>query len=298
MTSFNTTELLAAIEARQFLPSKPMREIRVIDLDRNPRIIANRKYNGNFAIVSRETNTIRVFTASGIYLTTVGGTKYWEEGLWYHALINLPPGSVLLGEIFIPSTKIEDLGAFQIWYTWHRNGKADEEPKKAAFRCFDLLTLQNRSLNTLPYEERYNLIPKEIRAETVPYTSLSQAAEAIQLAASQGIEGFVFWNAKAPSFCKVSGQNKARGGAWKVKPLFKEAFKLLRLVNLDPACLVVELGNTGKKFACGSGLTLEQRRELVDRFQLGQNLQIAVSHFGYDETGRPEIPVMENWAIF
>ena len=42
-------EIVGAIHNRRFLPSKPIREIRPIDQERNPGVIASRKYNGNFA---------------------------------------------------------------------------------------------------------------------------------------------------------------------------------------------------------------------------------------------------------
>jgi len=75
--------------------------------------------------------------------------KRFERGrTWHH----------FSGELFIPGASIEDLGAFQTWYCWHRNGTG-ESPPKARFLAFDLLTVAGKSVHQAGYEERHQLIP-------------------------------------------------------------------------------------------------------------------------------------------
>lgn len=282
-------EITNAIRQRQFRVSKPLREIRPIDLQRNPEIIASRKYNGNFATAVVDKDDVSFYTASHLPLTTLAGSTHWQSGEWKEALAEAAPGTVFLGEIFIPSRAIEDLSAFQEWYTWHHNGLTGPHgPAWATFRAFDILVSGGKSIHTLPYAQRYQLIPQVLRTELAPYTGLQHAAEAIEVSRHMGIEGFVFWDGNAPSLCKLSGQNKSRGGAWKVKPLFTEQFALLGLVNPNPETLVMRLGNP--QFNCGSGLTLAERRELIALHGQGKSVSLRVTHYGYDEQGRPELP--------
>src|ERR1700693_5237410 len=106
-------EIMAAIQARRFLPSKPIREIRAIDLERNPRIVASRKYNGNFAAaVVKSPGDVEFYTSSNLYLTSLGASTWFEEREWKSALNEAAPGTIFLGELFIPGAGIEDLGAF------------------------------------------------------------------------------------------------------------------------------------------------------------------------------------------
>ena len=57
----------------------------------------------------------------------------------------------------------------------------------------------------------------------------------------------------------------------------------------------MQLGNPALEFNCGSGLTPEQRREMVRLHQAGMQVNVLVAHYGIDETGKPEIPVMHNF---
>jgi ATP-dependent DNA ligase len=289
-------EIMAAIQARRFLPSKPIREIRPIDLQRNPRIVASRKYNGNFtAAVVKSSGDVEFYTSSNLYLTSLGASTWFEEGEWKSALKEAAPGTILLGELFIPSVGIEDLGAFQTWYTWHRNGTG-ETPCKAKFLSFDLLTSNGLSLHKRPYEERYQIIPSAMRVATAPYTSLSAAEAAVAASNRSGCEGFVFWDADASSLCKIGGQHKPRGAAWKVKPIRKETFALQKLASAEPASLVMLLGAHGRpEFPCGSGLTHDERRQVVEAFRAGRSIVVDVLHYGYDESGRPEMPRATTW---
>lgn len=289
----NFNEIVQAIQARRFLPSKPIREIRPLDLQRNPEIIASRKYNGNFSTAVVQADGIEFYTASSLLLTKLNATPFWENGSWQESLRMMPPGTILLGEIFIPSVAIEDLDAFQEWYTWHRSGlvRTDTPPPQAAtFRAFDLLVCENQALCQRPYGQRLEQIPNAIRVDLASYRSLSQAAEAQAASQRSGIEGYVFWNANSPSLCKLKGSHEARGGAWKVKPVLTETFALLAFINPTPAALVMTLGNLETQFNCGSGLTTEERREMIALFQKGKPVQVAVTHNGYDEQGRPERP--------
>ncbi|ODU24100.1 MAG: hypothetical protein ABS95_02280 [Verrucomicrobia bacterium SCN 57-15] len=289
-------EITAAIQARRFLPSKPIREIRPVDLQRNPRIVASRKYNGNFATaVVTSRGHVEFYTSSNLHLTSLSASPWFEDGEWKSALSNAAPGTIFLGELFIPSAGIEDLGAFQAWYTWHRNGTG-ETPSKAKFLSFDLLTSEGRPLHRKPYEERHQVIPSAMRVTAAPYTSLTEAEAAVAASNQIGCEGFVFWDADASSLCKIGGQNKSRGAAWKVKPVQKETFDLLRFANGDPVALVMVLGTNGKPdFQCGSGLSHDERRQVVETFRAGKAILIDAAHFGYDESGRPEMPRAIGW---
>src|ERR1035437_6015184 len=212
-------QIVAAIQNRRFLPSKPIREIRPIDQERNPRILASRKYNGNFATaVVQPAGQVEFYTSSNLHLANLHNSPWFEDGEWRNALSEAKPGTIFLGELFIPSVGIEDLGAFQTWYSWHRNGTG-ESPRKAKFLSFDLLALAGKSFHQNPYEEPHQLIPSAMRVAAAPYTSLDQAEAALGASARIGCEGFVFWDAQAASLCKIGGQNKARGAAWKVKPI-------------------------------------------------------------------------------
>ena len=289
-------EIVAAIQARQFLPSKPLREIRLIDQERNPRIVASRKYNGNFAVaVVTAAGTVEFYTASNLHLADLHHSPWFEAGLWRDALSAATPGTIFLGELFIPGAGIENLGAFQQWYSWHRNGSG-EAPPKAKFLSFDVLTLAGKSVHRSPYQERHQLVPLALRVSAAPYTSLAQAEAAVSDSGRLGCEGFVFWDADAYSFCKIGGQNKARGGAWKVKPVRKESFLLRRFINAEPASLVMALGSPGQPdFPCGSGLTQQERRQLVADCGAGKNIFVEVAHYGCDERGRPEMPRALSW---
>jgi ATP-dependent DNA ligase len=294
--SMSFEEIVAAIRARRFLPSKPIREIRPIDLQRNPRIVASRKYNGNFAAaVVKSPGDVEFYTSSNLYLTSLGASTWFEEGEWKSALNEVTPGTIFLGELFIPGAGIEDLGAFQSWYTWHRN-RIGETPPKAKFLSFDLLTSAGRSLHHRSYEERYQLIPSPMRVAAAPYQNLSEAEAAVAASTHIGCEGFVFWDADASSLCKIGGQNKARGAAWKVKPVRRESFALQRLACAEPVRLVMVLGTHGQPdFQCGSGLTQDERRQLVEAFRTGKSVMVDALHYGYDESGRPEMPRAVEW---
>ncbi len=289
-------DIIAAIQARRFLPSKPIREIRPIDLQRNPRIVASRKYNGNFATaVVKSPGDVEFYTSSNLHLTNLHGSAWFEDGEWKSALSDAAPGTIFLGELFIPSAGIEDLAAFQNWYTWHRN-RAAETPRKAKFLSFDLLTLARRSFHGGPYDERYQNIPSAMRVAAAPYTSLSEAAAAVAASSQTGCEGFVFWDADASSLCKIAGQNKARGSAWKVKPIRKETFVLQKLANAQPANFVMVLGAKHQPdFTCGSGLSHDERRQVAEAFRAGKTILVEVHHYGYDDGGRPEMPRAFSW---
>ena len=289
-------EIVAAIQARRFLPSKPIRKIRPIDLQRDPRIVASRKYNGNFATaVVKSPGDVEFFTASTLHLTSLRTSAQFEDGEWKSALNDAGPGTIFLGELFIPGASIEDLGAFQTWYTWHRNGTG-ETPRKAKFLSFDLLTSAGRSLHHRAYEERYQIIPSALRVAAAPYTNLRQAEAAVAASNHIGCEGFVFWDADASSLCKIGGQNKSRGAAWKVKPIRKETFVLQKLANAEPANFVMVLGTKHQPdFACGSGLSHDQRRQVAEAFRAGKTIMVDVLHYGYDESGRPEMPRALSW---
>jgi len=287
----NFDEIAKAIRQRQFLASKPIREIRPVDLQRNPEIIASRKYNGNFATAVVDRDAVTFFTSSNLPLVTLAGTSHWQGGEWKEALADATPGTVFLGEIFIPNKAIEDLGAFQEWYAWHLNGRTVPHGSAlATFRAFDILASGGKPTHALPYAQRHQLIPRPLRTEPARYTRLQQASAAIEVSRQLGIEGFVFWDADAPSLCKLSGQNKPRGGAWKIKPMFTENFVLLGLVNSEPETLVMRLGNQVTDFKCGSGLTVAERRELIALYQQGKSVAVSVAHYGYNEQGRPELP--------
>lgn len=289
-------EIVAAIQARRFLPSKPIREIRPIDLQRNPRVVASRKYNGNFATaVVKSAGNVEFFTSSNLHLTSLRDSALFEDGEWQSALSDAAPGTIFLGELFIPNAGIEDLAAFQSWYTWHRNGTG-ETPPKAKFLSFDLLASAERPFHRRPYEERYQAIPAAMRVAAAPYTNLSEAEAAIAASLQTGCEGFVFWDASMSSLCKIGGQNKSRGAAWKVKPVRAETFALRRLVSADPGTLVMVLGTDGQPdFPCGSGLSHDERRQVVEAFRSGKAVLVNVAHYGYDEIGRPEMPRAIAW---
>jgi hypothetical protein len=129
-----------------------------------------------------------------------------------------------------------------------------------------------------------------------PYTSLSQAKAALAATNHLGCEGFVFWDADVSSLCKIGGQNKSRGAAWKVKPVRKETFSLHRLASAEPASLVMVLGASGEPaFPCGSGLSHDERRRGVEAFRAGKSIAVDVLHYGRDETGRSEMPRAIEW---
>jgi hypothetical protein len=290
--------IVQAVKGRKLQPSKPIREIRPIDLQRNPEIIGSRKYNGNFSTAIANRGGVDFYTASNLPLANLGSKRWAGIPYWRCDLQTLPSETILLGEIHIPNTTIEDLEAFQEWYTWHINGlegTAAQPPQNATYRVFDILCWDGKPLAHLPYRDRFARIPERLRVEQAPYTRLQQAVEAVEEARESQIEGYVFWDANAQSFCKLSGENKARAGAWKVKPIYKQKFSVLGFVNPDPAKLLVQLGNPALEFNCGSGLTPEQRREMVRLHQAGMQVNVLVAHYGIDETGKPEIPVMHNF---
>lgn len=289
-------ELVAAVQARRFLASKPIREIRPVDLQRDPRIVASRKYNGNFAMaIVKSPGNVEFYTSSNLYLTSLGASAWFEDGEWKSALNDAAPGTIFLGELFVPGAGLEDLGAFQRWYTWHRN-RTGETPPKAKFLSFDALASRGLPLHQSPYEERYQSIPSVMRVAAAPYTNLSQAEAAVAASNRVGCEGFVFWDADASSLCKIGGQNKSRGAAWKVKPVRRETFVLQRLASAEPASLVMVLGACGHPdFPCGSGLTHDERRQIVEAFRAGRSIVVDVLHYGCDESGRPEMPRAIEW---
>jgi hypothetical protein len=296
----NFEAITKAISCKTFQASKPIREIEPIDLKRNIEVVGSRKYNGNFASAIVQNGDISFYTASNLPLATLSG-KHWQiDANWRGALRSIPERSILLGEVHIPNTKIEDLGGFQVWYTYHMNqleGTGAPLPCPASFRVFDVLCWDGAFVGHQPYRERFEQIPAAIRVEKAPYLRLQEAQEAVEMAKTRGIEGFVFWDANARTFCKLSGKNKARAGAWKVKPRYKEVFEVKGVVNADPAALVLLLANGAIEFNCGSGLVPAQRQELIAAKQAGKRVEITVAHYGIDETGRPEIPTMQGLTV-
>jgi hypothetical protein len=195
MTFESITE---AIKGRKFQPSKPIREIRPIDLQRNPEIIGSRKYNGNFSTAIANRGGVDFYTASNLPLANLGGKRWAGVPYWHHALQTLPCETVLLGEIHIPNSTIEDLEAFQEWYTWHINGLEGTEnkpPQNATYKVFDVLCWDGKPLAHLPYRERFARIPDRLRVEQATYTRLQQAAEAVENAREAQIEGYVLLQA-------------------------------------------------------------------------------------------------------
>ena len=142
-------QIIAAIQNRRFLPSKPIREIRPIDQERKTRILASRKYNGNFAsALVLPAGQVEFYTSSNLHLANLRHSPWFEDGEWRNALSAAKPGTIFLGELFIPGAGIEDLGAFQTWYSWHRNG-AGESPPKAKFLSFDLLAVAGKPFTNI-----------------------------------------------------------------------------------------------------------------------------------------------------
>ena len=294
----NISNIVEAIKSRKFMPSKPIREVRAIDLKRDPEIIASRKHNGNSATLVIEAGNFDFYTTSNLHLATLDSKHWMEDPAWLQAMKDLPQNTVLRGEIYVPNTKIEDLGAFQEWYTYHMNkleGSSTVAPQAATFKAFEVLSMGGANVASLPYKERFAMIPPALRVEVAPYTRLSQAQQAAEDARKLGIEGFVFWDANAKSLCKLEGSNFPRGGAWKAKPLFIETFQLRKLLNASPEKFLVQLGNDSMEFNCGSGLTMEERSTVVREFEEGKPVFVTIGHYGIDESGKPEIPTMQQF---
>ena len=294
--------ILNSVQAGSFLASKPIREVREIDLKRNPEVIGSRKYNGNFSTaVTQGAGQFNFFTISNLPLASfLAGTSYsnplWaNDPAWRSGMASIPSQSIVLGEIFIPSVTMENLGAFQEWYTWHKNSLANTGaamPAPAMYRVFDVLAWNGKSIAHLPYRERFQYIPEAVRVERAPFTSLQEANSAITRAQELSIEGFVLWDANAPSQCKLEGKNHARRGAWKAKPLYKEKFMLLGFTNPTSENMVATLGNATITFNCGSGLEPAERRELISLWKQAIAVNVEVAHYGYNEQGKPEIPII------
>lgn len=292
----NFEEFTRALDARCFLAGKPLREIRPVDLERDPPIVASRKYNGNFAaaLVSRP-GVVDFYTASNLRLARLDRSGF-DGGPWQHALEQAAPGTVFLGELFIARAGIESLGEFQKWYAWQCQG--GERPAPARFLAFDLLVVGGRALQDQPYEERLRHVPPELRVAAAPYKSLREASTALEVTSRGECEGFVFWDAGAASVCKTGGQHQPRGGAWKVKPVVQEIFLLRRLKSAQPENLVMILGKAGRTdFACGSGLSHSERRELAAMHLSGKKISVDIQHYGIDENGKPEMPRATGWSV-
>jgi hypothetical protein len=113
-TSMSFEEIVAAIQARRFLPSKPIREIRPIDLQRNPRIVASRKYNGNFAAaVVKSPGDVEFYTASNLYLTSLRDSPWFEGGEWKSALNDAAPGTFSWVNCLFRAPASKTLGLFR-----------------------------------------------------------------------------------------------------------------------------------------------------------------------------------------
>jgi hypothetical protein len=291
--------IVNAIKAGHFMPSKPIREVRPIDLQRDPEVISSRKHNGNSATLVVNEGNLDFYTASNIHLATIDSKHWITDPEWVNTIKNLPNNTILRGEVYIPNTAIEDLGKFQEWYTWHMNkleGTKATPPQPATFRAFEVLAWEGQSVAQLKYKERFAMIPSGIRVEQAPYTKLSQAKEAAEHAKEIGIEGYVFWDANATSLCKLTGQTIPRGAAWKAKPIYYENYQLRSLVNADPVKLLVMLASPTYEFKCGSGLTQAERAQLVADFSAGKQVSVLVAHYGIDETGKPEVPAMQRYV--
>ena len=288
-----------AITAGDFLASKPLRDIRPVDLQRTKQVISSRKYNGNFSTAVFKRGTVKFYTISNHFITESSTLRWVDDSAWKQALASIPDETILAGEIFIPNAAIEDLGAFQRWYTWHMNkleGSTEAPPENATFRVFDTLCWNGHVATSFPYKERLALVPPALKVETDLFSNLQEAALATKKAEAMGIEGFVFWDACAPSKCKLEGKSRPRGAAWKVKPIFKTVFNLCGFSNPTPEQMVAILGNPIISFNCGSGLDQKQRQDLISLFQAGNKLSITVGHYGYDDLGRPELPVILNYS--
>lgn len=289
----NFQELYTAVLQQQFQPSKPIREARSIDIQRNPVIISSRKYNGNSATVIVTTEDVLFFTASNLKLTSLKESQLWQQSAWYQAIQQLPANTIIRGEVFVENTTIENLSLFQTWYTWHMNKLSEgNKPALASFLAFDALCYAGQPLAQLPYKDRLAFLPQALQVQRAPYTNLQETEQAAEQARREKIEGYVFWDANAASYCKLSGSNYPRGGAWKAKPSFRETFQFINFINPDPNKLIVKLGNNRMEFNCGSGLTYLERCALVAQAKSGQSITVDIAHYGIDETGKPELPVM------
>src|ERR1019366_532928 len=86
-----------AVKGRKFQPSKPIREIRPIDLQRNPEIIGSRKYNGNFSTAVANRGGVDFYTASNLPLANLGSKRWAGIPNWRCDLQTLPCETILLG---------------------------------------------------------------------------------------------------------------------------------------------------------------------------------------------------------
>lgn len=280
-------DLLNALEQRTFVHSKP--RMLTTQPTHPQTIIASRKYNGNCAALFIHKSQPQFYTVASYKLNM--NSTFWMDGekeRWQE----LPPGTLLLGEIHVPAVTMEDTDQLQQWYAWHM-GKTHVPPScKTAFRAFDLLSWNSQVIMSQPYQQRWAQIPGFIRVEQAPHTSLLEAQQAAYNARQRQIEGYVFWDAHAPSYCRLKGQQTPRGGSWKIKPQYQEVGLVEKILQPQIERLLVSVRLNNKTFNCGSGLTMEERRLLVDLHQKGKTIPLIVRHYGWSNNGLPDKPVL------
>lgn len=257
------------------------------------RIVAEKKYNGHrLHILVNSQQQVKLYqrTSKALLNDFLPGLAQEISAL------NLPPSTLLDGEVYIPSQGTESLEQLQQVIACgkpERNRNLPFQPKVALFDC---LLWGSQNLTLLPYHERFRRCPTGDQihpAEVLPIQSIEQG---LVLSRDVGIEGLVLWDLKAPHKLNTQGNTK-RGRAYKLKPEQEEdfiafGFKEGRGQGLGKVgTLTIGKWIAGQPVIfgeVGSGLSEQEKLELTDLSRYP--LVVEVRHFGLDEQGRVTLP--------
>lgn len=214
--------------------------------------------------------------------------------------LNLPANCLIDGEIYIPRPGKESLDQLQNVITCGdaELGASREKESQPQIALFDVLAFGGKNLILQPYSERQKFLPiGELihPAEIVPITSRKQGMEIVE---SNGWEGLVLWDIKAPHKLNINGNTK-RGASFKLIKGFDEDFVAIDYKE-GSGCGVGMVGTliVGKykdgEFVqygeVGSGLTLEEKKLYTDKSKYP--FVVAVKHGGLDPKGRITLPAV------
>lgn len=265
----------------------------VESLIRQHRIAAEKKYNGHrLHILVNNQQEVKLYQRTSKALLN----DYLPSLTQEISALNLPPNTLLDGEVYVPATGTESLEQLQQIIACGRpekNRHLTFQPKVALFDC---LLWDSQNLSLKPYRDRFGYCPRGDQlhpAEVLPIKSLEQG---LALSREAGIEGLVLWDLQAPHKLNTMGNTK-RGRAYKLKPEQEEDFVAFgfkegrgqALGKVGTLTIGKLIGGQPVIFGeVGSGLTEQEKVMLTDITKYP--FVVEVRHFGLDDQGRVSLP--------
>jgi len=265
----------------------------VENLIRQNRIVAEKKYNGHrLHILVNNQQEVKLYQRTSKALLN-NFLPAIEQEL---SSMQLPPNTLLDGEVYIPANGTESLEQLQQVIACGKPEKNKALPFRPKVALFDCLLWGSQNLSLEPYRDRFRFCPEGDQlhpAEVLPVKSLEQG---LALSRESGIEGLVLWDLQAPHKLNTLGNTK-RGRAYKLKPEQEEdfiafGFKEGRgqgLGKVGTLTIGKFIGGQPVVFGeVGSGLTEHEKQALTNASRYP--FVVEIRHFGLDEQGRVTLP--------